>query len=206
MDELDGLTRVTRSLVRPAVATLSDAFMDYPVAVFFMPDEKIRKKRQPAIYRLVVGSAIAYGEVYITSPQAEGTAVWQMVDKRQPAPKRGSSLGWWWQNLFTDKETGRRQQAFMEYSNEIRARLMPDRYWYLQMLGVAPAFQGQGYSSRLLTPMLARADREGLPVFLETQLKKNVTLYEHFGFKLMEEGTITGSDVYSWAMVREPQK
>jgi GNAT superfamily N-acetyltransferase len=83
---------------------------------------------------------------------------------------------------------------------------MPERYWYLQILGVDPGCQGQGFSSRLLKPMLERADREGLPVFLETQLKKNVTLYEHFGFKVVEEGKITGGDLYSWAMVRKHEK
>jgi hypothetical protein len=50
--------------------------------------------------------------------------------------------------------------------------------------------------------MLARADRDGLPCFLETQMGKNVGLYEHFGFRVAEAGIIPGSNVKSWAMVR----
>jgi GNAT superfamily N-acetyltransferase len=70
------------------------------------------------------------------------------------------------------------------------------------MLGVDPDYQGKGYASQLLRPMLARADKEGIPCYLETQLGKNVALYEHFGFRVAEQGIIPGSNVMSWAMVR----
>jgi hypothetical protein len=50
--------------------------------------------------------------------------------------------------------------------------------------------------------MFAHADKEGVPCFLETQAEKNVALYEHFGFRVVEAGLIPGSNVRSWALVR----
>ena len=35
---------------------------------------------------------------------------------------------------------------------------------------------------------------------METNKKENVSLYEHFGFKLMEEGMVPKSDVRHYAM------
>ena len=202
-DELKGLVPVTKNNIKTAALTLARAFQDYPVSIFFEPDEEKRKKQTPRIYRLVLQSAIATGEVYATSPEMEGVAVWTLSDNLQPEGKHGFSMGWLWVSLFSDKEADKRREAFFEYSQAVRARVVPGRYWYLQMLGVDPAYQGKGFSSRLLKPMLERADREGLLCCLETQLEKNVPLYQHFGFRVVEEGLIPDSNVYSWAMVRK---
>jgi hypothetical protein len=50
--------------------------------------------------------------------------------------------------------------------------------------------------------MLERIDKEGLPCYLETQNPENIPLYEHFGFKVMEEGVIPGSPVKQFAVLR----
>ncbi len=205
-DEIGGLVRVTKANYKPAAATLAKAFLDYPVSVYFIPDDKKRRKQQYRVYRMIVRGAIASGEVYGTSSKMESAAIWMLGDSRLPPQKRRYSIGWRLVDLFADKETIRRQRIFMEYSNAVKARVVPGKYLYLQMLGVDSEYRGKGFSSRLLRPMLERADREGLPCFLETQLKKNVPLYEHFGFKVVEEGLVPGSNLYSWSMVREPGK
>jgi GNAT superfamily N-acetyltransferase len=202
VNELNNLTMVTQKNLKPAALTLAKAFQDYPESVYFVPDEVKRRKQQPRIYRMFLKGVISTGEVYATSPKMEGVAVWKMVDKKHPAWKPGFSFRWWWVSLFTDKESNQRRKAYFEYFMEVRVRVAPDRYWYLQAIGVDPDYQGKGYAGALLKPMLARADKEGLPVYLETQLKKNVPFYEHFGFKVVEEGMIPGSTVCFWAMVK----
>jgi GNAT superfamily N-acetyltransferase len=204
-NEKDNILRLTKVNIKPAAVTLANAFMYYPVSVFFTPDKAKRKKRQPGVSRRILRNSIVSGEVYITSPQMEGVAVWLLAGNQPPVKKRRQSMGAWLEGLFIDKETKKRQKAFFDYSDGIRKRVLPAKYWYLQMLAVDPAYQGKGFSSRLVKPMLVRAEREGLPVFLETQLQKNVSLYEHFGFKVVEEGVIPGSKVNSWAMVKEPK-
>jgi GNAT superfamily N-acetyltransferase len=55
--------------------------------------------------------------------------------------------------------------------------------WCLLMLGTDPQHQGRGVGRALLEHMLARADADGTPVWLETSEPGNAALYERFGFE-----------------------
>jgi GNAT superfamily N-acetyltransferase len=74
----------------------------------------------------------------------------------------------------------------------------------LFVIGVEPARQGQGVGTALLRPMLARADREGMPVYLETHSSRNVGFYRKSGFIVAGEGRIPGSSVAVYGMLRPP--
>jgi ribosomal protein S18 acetylase RimI-like enzyme len=88
------------------------------------------------------------------------------------------------------------------YSDALHARCAPGPHWYLFVIGVEPACQGQGVGGALLRPMLARADREAMPVYLETHKERNVSFYQHFGFAVAGEGRIPGSNVTVYGMLR----
>jgi hypothetical protein len=53
--------------------------------------------------------------------------------------------------------------------------------------------------------MFVRTDKEHLPCYLSTQNERNVPIYMHFGFKIIEENKIPGSEVNTWAMLRDFQ-
>jgi len=54
----------------------------------------------------------------------------------------------------------------------------------------------------MLDPVLRRADRQGLPCYLDTDRKINLSIYERFGFRAVKKYVSLGND--HWAMVREP--
>ena len=54
----------------------------------------------------------------------------------------------------------------------------------------------------LLNPMLKRIDDEKLPIWLETNLKRNVIFYEHFDFNILEEIIIPNTNIVNWFMIR----
>jgi ribosomal protein S18 acetylase RimI-like enzyme len=58
-------------------------------------------------------------------------------------------------------------------------------HWYLPMIGVDPARQGQGLGSALLKEALRRCDEDGLPAYLESSNPKNIPLYERHGFEVV---------------------
>jgi ribosomal protein S18 acetylase RimI-like enzyme len=91
---------------------------------------------------------------------------------------------------------------FGAYIEAMHMRHTPFKHWFLHAIGVEPQFQGNGHASKLLRPMLARIDEEGLPCYTETMLEKNVRLYEHFGFRAAEKATIPGTNYNLWAMLR----
>jgi ribosomal protein S18 acetylase RimI-like enzyme len=82
-------------------------------------------------------------------------------------------------------------------------RLMPEPHYYLFLLGVEPARQGQGVGSQLITPMLARCDREQARVYLETSRADNLPFYERHGFEVVEVVERGGWPNF-WLMIRKP--
>ena len=74
----------------------------------------------------------------------------------------------------------RRIIDFMSASSQ---RLVDSTAWYLSIIAVATARQGQGIGRRLLKPTLAEADAAAAPCYLETFNPRNVSFYERAGFQ-----------------------
>ena len=82
--------------------------------------------------------------------------------------------------------------------------MVDDDAWYLSIVAVAPAAQGQGLGRKLLEPMIAEADRVSATCYLETFSPRNLSFYERLGFAArarFAEPT-TGADYV--VMVRYP--
>ena len=50
--------------------------------------------------------------------------------------------------------------------------------------------------------MLNRLDHQNLHCFLQTVNEKNVGLYKHYGFKVVEETKLPKTDLIVWSMLR----
>jgi ribosomal protein S18 acetylase RimI-like enzyme len=61
-------------------------------------------------------------------------------------------------------------------------------HWYLPLIGVDPAAQGQGLGSALMRHALERIDADRLPAYLESSNPRNIPLYQRHGFEIL--GTI----------------
>lgn len=59
--------------------------------------------------------------------------------------------------------------------------------WYLPVIGVDPACQGQGIGAALMKHSLLRPDQEGLPTYLESSNPRNISLYQRHGFEVLGE-------------------
>lgn len=199
---LDSLFCLTKAHTRPAAEMMSRAFFDYPLVVHFFPDPAERARKQAHSFQSLLDYGIRCGEVYATSPGLEAVAMW-LPSARAHRSRWQEILSGNMRSLlggFMRKQS--RQKAYIDYSRAVHRRCAPFPHVYLQLLGVDPAHQGKGYASALLRPMFARLDEIGLPCFLETQAEKNVALYRHLSFEVVEEGLVPGSQVTSWAMLR----
>ena len=204
--DLQNLVRLNKSHGKPATEVLSRAFQNYPLLQYYFPDELARKKITHYFLSFAVISGIRYGEIYATSPNLEGVAVWissdnypvtfwRLVRSVSISPIFGFGM-----------YGGFRMRRVGEHIDTVHKRLAPFKHWFLQTIGVDPQFQGKGYAGKLLKQMFARIDEEGLPCYLETLDEKNVPLYEHFGFKVIEKSTIPQTSLTNWAMLREVQQ
>jgi RimJ/RimL family protein N-acetyltransferase len=51
--------------------------------------------------------------------------------------------------------------------------------------------------------MLERLDMKKIPCYLNTRNEKNISMYEHFGFRVIDHLTLPGSDILHTAMLRD---
>ncbi len=196
--------RLDKSQAKPVVEVLARAFQDDPLFVYLFPDASRRIMKSSHFFRRMVRYGLLYGEVYATSSEMEGVTIWLPSENAGMSPWRMLRAGMLLMMAKLSLSEMRRFMRFAEYATAMHRRLAPFRHQYLAFIGVEPELQGRGYASTLLKPILARIDEERLPCYLETQNQKTVPLYEHYGFEVVEEGTIPGTVTGHWAMLRQP--
>ncbi len=205
------LARLSGSQVNSAASVLASAFQREPLFRYLFPDSLARQRQLPRFFHVLVRNAISHGDVYVTSPRLEGVAIWYPSEKDETSLWRAVFSGALSVRLRIEEAYAMRRNGgaararftrYSDYANSMHGRLAPFRHRYLNVIGVAPPFRGQGYAGALLRPVLARMDEDGLPCYLSTQNPDNVPLYQHFGFEVVEEGTVPDSDVRHWAMMR----
>jgi ribosomal protein S18 acetylase RimI-like enzyme len=205
MDNQNGnLLRLTLKERDAGAAVLGRAFAEYELFRYYFPDERERCAAAGTTGFIALSICLKYGEVYMTSEKLEGVAAWLPPGK---APSGG------WQTLrsvslsvlFRSARQGAgRMRAYGRYIDQLHRKLVPYPHWYLQIIGVDPSYQGQGFSSRLLRPVLERIDRERMPCYLETNAVKNVAIYQRFGFEVLSEDKLPGTEVTTFPMLRKP--
>jgi GNAT superfamily N-acetyltransferase len=100
--------------------------------------------------------------------------------------------------------TGSNLPRLFSVLNLIEKRHPKEPHYYLAVLGVEPEYQGKGFGSALMQPVLERCDREGIPGYLESSKRRNVVLYERHGFRVVEELKLPKDGPPIWRMWREP--
>jgi ribosomal protein S18 acetylase RimI-like enzyme len=83
------------------------------------------------------------------------------------------------------------------------ARDPHEPHWHIGPIGVRPEFQGRGVGKTLLQVFLNTVDEQQSPAFLETDVDRNVVLYQRLGFKVTGQEDIVG--VNTRFMWRDPR-
>jgi ribosomal protein S18 acetylase RimI-like enzyme len=191
--DISKLARLTESEIEPAAGTLAQAFHDYPVFTYVFPDATERRNELPLLLQSFVHYAILHGEVYATSPNLEGVAVWL-----PPGYPGGFSTA-----PEVSKDALDRMAHYGREVHSVRRRQVPFSHWFLELIGVVPDLQGRGCASALLAPMLARIGHEHLPCYLDTEVESNVAIYNRYGFRVVDDSLVVGTGVRSWGMLWE---
>lgn len=195
---------LARRDVAQAAQSLGEAFGDYPLLVHAAPDPRRRLRLAQAFGAVALYYAVRWGEAYATSPRFEGVAAWlpgEHFPLTVAKALRAVPLPVF---LALGRRGGARLRGVGAHLDAMHGRLAPPGHVFLFVLGVRPAYRGEGMASRLLRPILARLDREGRPCYVDTVNGKAVPMYEHFRFRILEESTIPGTDLPAWALLRPP--
>ncbi|RSL82923.1 hypothetical protein CEP51_004840 [Fusarium floridanum] len=91
---------------------------------------------------------------------------------------------------FTDEERiGIMMDAHYESAEKIKSRYPPNSLYYMEIAGVRPDTQGMGVGGVIMKWVVDRLGKS--PCFLECTNDKNIAFYEKYGFKLLEEKTLS---------------
>ena len=192
-------------LVKPASMVAARAFELDPMTEYLVPDPAKRSNLHYSFEYNLKLAVIADGyEAKVTSTHSEGIAVWIRPEAKESVFNH-LRAGWPFLPLYCGWRHLIREAAVDAHFGKVRRELAPKRHMYLALLAVDPGFQGQGYASKLLGPMLKRLDVEKLPAYLETQNLRNVNMYARWGFRLLREEGMPGTDLKLYLMLRDCQ-
>jgi ribosomal protein S18 acetylase RimI-like enzyme len=188
-----------------AMVALGRAFANDPLMKYVLPADDKRLCATPELYGGIIRYALLYGKAY-TTPTVDGAACWLPPERSSPTLLRMLRAGMLKVPLLLGWKSYQRLNEFEAQAEILHKRHATKPHWYLWALGVDPMSQGKGTGGILLQPMLAQADAEKMPCYLETQNEKNLPFYEKHGFKVCEQKEVFKNAVSTWAMLRQPQK
>ena len=161
------------------LSTVTLAFAADPVNRWYLPDADRFLTYFPKVVGAFLDDSIAAGTCYVTTG-GEGAAIWlppgvsgdeaamEAVIAEAAPPELVEPLG----ELFA---------AFENYHPH------DEDCWYLPVIGVDPAKQGQGIGAALMKHVTTILDEHGALSYLESSTPKNVPLYQRYGFEIMDE-------------------
>lgn len=190
-----------------AVEIQSHAFQSDPLWIYLVPDATGRKRILPHFFKALLTYSIRNHQTYGISDPLQGIAVWSdPVQKRKTSALIGAGPGFL-QLIFSPymAQFIRVRQIFNNF-DRMQKKYAPEPHYYLNTISVAPDMQGKGLASKLIRPFLQRADASGVSVYTETVCPGNVGLYEHYGFRVMEEYRVPKTDLSIWSLYRPAKK
>ncbi|NVM16750.1 MAG: GNAT family N-acetyltransferase [Candidatus Lokiarchaeota archaeon] len=206
-NDLGNLFKLTQDHVKEACKVAGSAFKDDPVTIFTYPDEGERKQKLQYGFYMIYNYGIKYGLTYATSKNLEGITIWLPPNKTYPSTWTMMRHG----GFYSMRKVGLKIKALkitmtiFKYEDERHKELVPYEHWYFQNIAVKPEEQGKGYGGLLISTMIKNIESDGLPIYVESNTEKNVSIYQKYGFEILEHTIIPETDVPLWCMLRKPR-
>ncbi len=179
-----------------AVDVLAKAFFDYPVIQYLFPNNQ--KRKLIPLYNLLVKIGVRYGQVIGSSFDLEGVAIWLDSNQDIGLSKeiRCGALSYLYHIGFKSFQKSLSLDTFI---SKLHKKHMKTHHYYLSQIGVNPHFQGKGFASKLIKHKL-----DDLPIYLQTNTEKDVSIYQHLGFEIIDKEVIPNTDIPHWSMICYP--
>lgn len=188
--------------IAAAGRALALAFEHDPLFRYFFPAAETRRQLIQPVFELQIRQGLLWGGTFATSAQLEGIIIRLPSEKIELDPWSMLRTGAAGLLLRIRPGTLAGMVMLERALSALRKRNAPKKFAYIALLGVQPAFQGQGHGGRLLRTLVAGLDEAQQACYLETENERNVSLYQSFGFRLAEKTELPGG-IPCWAMLRD---
>ena len=175
-----GVGRIaTESDAEAVITTIVAAFNDDPAWAWMFPDPRRRADQHATVFGLYVDSALPNKGVWIADDRASAVAVFTPPGERELSESAEARL-----EPFIVEALGDHAPAVLQTFERFEAAIPKGRpFYYLSFLGTRPDSRGQGLGMGLLAELVAKADRDGQPTYLESTNPANNSRYARLGFK-----------------------
>ena len=196
------IVRLGREHVAQVTDVLCESFFEYPVMRFVVgsgtPDYAQRLSR---FVHFIVMTRVTRGETLLGIREPDQLVGSALVSRPGPQPD-SVELKQLRQELWAllGGAARLRHEAFAAACAPFQHSTP---HIHLNMIGVRPSAQGQGLSRRLIEHVhnLSVADTNSEGVSLTTEIEKNVSLYQHFGYKIVGQ-TSVAPELQTWSFFR----
>ena len=192
--------RIRHSERDAALTTVVDAFRSDPQVRWCFPDDAGYERSAGRYFGLLLDTRIAGGEVWVVDG-VMAVSMWIPPGGNLIGPETVAARS-------TEMLAGLPAPAperITAVDEMVDALLPREPHWYLGVLACRPSWRGRGLASAVADPLLAAADRAGLPVALETSSARNVDMYTRRGFAVVGQVCVGGpNDPTVRVMRREP--
>jgi len=206
MIENKNVIKLEKSQIKSASKTFALAFYDEPHIVYLIPDSSKRNFFLSHFFEFRLKYGLLYGEIYATSENLEGVAMWLPSKNAKLTPWkliRAGAISFLSHIFFSmNFRILGRLRYISSYTYSIHNHYVPYNHCFLSLIGVDPKFQGNGFAGILLRDMLAKLDQNSVSCYVETTNEKYISFYENFGFTTIKDTYIPKTNIRLVAMVR----
>jgi ribosomal protein S18 acetylase RimI-like enzyme len=196
LDSPSAVYRIDQASAEAAFAVLVLAFATDPAARWSWPRPEDYLRNMPLLARAFGGKAFTLGTADAIDGLA-GVALWLPPGTTSDEEALGT--------LIERTAPASIQQDAAGVFEQMAGFHPHEPHWYLPLIGVDPARQGQQLGDKLMAHALARCDADRLPAYLESSNPRNLGFYQRHGFEALGRIQV-GSSPTLVPMLRQPRR
>ena len=197
--DIPAIRQLVAAEIPAAALTLAEAFHDDPLKSFLAGGKELTTKRVLPFFDAFIRIQLPHELVY-TTPAHEAIALWAPPGEWKLPITKVLRYAPRFLKLY-----GLRFIPNLQVLTDLEKLHPEEPHYYLEILGTSPAHQGKGFGRALMEPMVERADREGVGLYLESSKESNVAFYGRFGFQVRTVMTHRRNGPTQWLMWRDPR-
>ena len=195
---------------------MAAGFEDDPFFSYLLPDKTNRLEALTLLLKNYVDMLYDYGSLFASSKRMEALAfVYRPHQIKEPAtfPEQLKYQLQVWLAIAKStplcRQIGVKQfvrlfQTSQTMNSEWVQHFVHDDCAHLEFLVVQEQYRGHGLARKLLGRILSSCRSKSLTCSLETHNPRNIGMYEHFDFELVERIRMPDSDLVQYCMLYNP--
>jgi ribosomal protein S18 acetylase RimI-like enzyme len=196
LDSTSAVYQVDQASAEAAFAVIVLAFAADPAARWSWPRSEDYLRNMPLLSHAFGAKSFGLGTADAIDGLA-GVALWLPPGVKSDEEALGT--------LFERTAPASIQQDLARVFEQMANFHPHEPHWYLPLIGVDPARQGQQLGDKLMAHALARCDADRLPAYLESSNPRNLGFYQRHGFEILGKIQV-GSSPTIVPMLRKPRE